>query len=110
MADATKSNLIAGPAGSQGVSRHFAWRKKMARCRSWLRSLATDFAWMLVARHGYRDSYCPVYRTSLAVLLHGLARDVALSHLCQPVHCYSHAANLAWENSASLKRSPLLTR
>jgi hypothetical protein len=65
---------------------------------------------MLVARHGLRHGYCPVYRSSLAVLLHGLARDVALTHLCQPVHCYSHASSLAWESSAALKRSPLLKR
>jgi hypothetical protein len=107
MADSIKPNVIAGRTGS---SRHFAWRLKMARCRSWLRELSTQFAWMLVARHGSKNSYCPVYRSSLAVLLHGLARDVALSHLCEPVHCYAHAANMAWENKAALKRSPLLTR
>ena len=82
----------------------------MVRCRSWLRELSTRLAWNLVARHGFRQSYCPEYRTSLAVLLHGLARDVALSHLCEPVHCYSRAASLTWETGASLKRSPLLTR
>lgn len=81
-----------------------------ARCRSWLRELSMRFAWLLVARHGARQSYCVEYRNSLAVLLHGLARDVALSHLCEPVHCYSHAVSMAWESNASLKRSPLLTR
>jgi hypothetical protein len=102
MTDAIKPSTVADrrPTGSMTV----------ARCRSWLRELSTRFAWFLLARHGSRQSYCAAYRTSLAVLLRGLARDVALCHLCEPVHCYSHAVSMAWESNASLKRSPLLTR
>jgi hypothetical protein len=66
---------------------------------------------MLVARHSSRPMYCPVARSGLAVLLQGLARDVALSHICAPVHSSRHAYALAnWDSGVSLKRSPLLTR
>jgi hypothetical protein len=81
-----------------------------ARCRAWLRELSNRLAWMLIARHRLRQSYCPNYRNSLAILLRGLDRDVALSLLCEPVHCYAHAAGLAWESVATVKRSPLLMR
>jgi hypothetical protein len=87
-----------------------AWRARLARCQTWLRILSTRFAWLLVSRHAGRASYSPAYRTSLAVLLHGLDRDIALSHLCQPVHCYAHATHQTWETGAGLKRPPLLKR
>lgn len=109
MTDATQPSPRVGDSGRRTAARP-SWQTRLARCRSWLRSLSTELAWKLVARHGHRHSYCPVYRTSLAVLLHGLARDVALSHLCQPVHCYAHAVSMAWDSPASVKRSPLLTR
>jgi hypothetical protein len=114
MADAIKPTSVAACSSSRcaGHRRLVQTRlgQKLTRCRSWLRALSTRLAWTLVARHGHRHSYCPDYRTSLAVLLHGLARDVALSHLCQPVHCYSHAVSQTWESGAGIKRSPLLTR
>lgn len=97
------------PQTSVSVTRP-EWRVRLARCQSWLRNLSTRFAWDLVARHAGRASYCPVYRTSLAVLLRGLARDVALAHLCQPVHCYAHATHQTWETGTELKRPPLLMR
>lgn len=82
----------------------------MARCRAWLREMSTQFAWLLVAHHGVAQTYCAEYRSRLAVLLHGLDRDVALSLLCEPFHCYSHAVCLAWDARVAVKRSPLLTR
>jgi hypothetical protein len=110
MADAIKPYRIARGRSARNVDRRPLWQTTVCRCRAWLREFAQNLAWMLISRHGLRRSLCPVYRSSLAVLLHGLDRDVALSLLCEPVHCYSHATSLAWESGAAPKRSPLLTR
>lgn len=110
MTETRTLNTVAVCSGNRHPSRPPKGRALVARCEAWLRELAIRFAWLLVARHGARHGYCLEYRNNLAVLLHGLDRDVALSHLCQPVHVYSHAVSLAWESSVARKRSPLLTR
>ena len=110
MTDAPRTGLNAVGLGNRCSNRRPNRMAALARCRAWLRELSNKLAWMLIARHGFRQSYCPVHRSNLAILLRGLDRDVALTLLCNPVHCYSHAAGLAWESGASLKRSPLLKR
>ncbi|MFO0919395.1 MAG: hypothetical protein U0872_13935 [Planctomycetaceae bacterium] len=111
MADATNPSHLAASPGKRTANRRPAWQTRIARCRTWLRELSTRFAWVLVARHATQPVYCPVARNSgLAVLLHGLDRDIALSHICAPVHSFHHAASARWDSGVSLKRSPLLTR